>query len=338
MVFQGLSGILVLLIIYGLFNLDKVERLVSYIARLFLWTGQGMQKKYIASDIQSQINSFSKDLNKHTAGAMPYPIKLKWVKEIDRATFIANGEVVVKMALHSNQDKNRVVAAMEYVSTALLPTSRIYVHDDVICAADLFVTKKMLSGGPSNSSLSYFINNHLSPACKGNADLSGLCAMFEELDDLGWFANIFLDELARLEKLHPRLPSPGVKKATKDFTSFVHNLATREPSSETSPLDFRCYPIDIHIVLVASAEKKKYGTSRYSKAVNICIDNGVGIIYLLARGQNTDLAKYVARSFENDSRIESIKTRYFPLSPSPHFSRETKGICITLIPKAQVKF
>ena len=108
-ILETLGAIFIVLLpflIYGILNPDKVEKWAALLSRLFTWTGQRMQKKYIALDIQGQINSFSRRLNNQAHGSMPYPVSLKWVRETDKATFIMNNEVVVRMALHTNQDIN----------------------------------------------------------------------------------------------------------------------------------------------------------------------------------------------------------------------------------------
>ncbi|RLI81348.1 hypothetical protein DRP04_06405, partial [Archaeoglobales archaeon] len=83
--------------IYLLLNPEKAEKWGSLLYKLFCFVSLSAEKRYIALNIQGQINSFQKAINKEVEGLLPYGIKIDWVGEdITPESFIAEGKLIIR--------------------------------------------------------------------------------------------------------------------------------------------------------------------------------------------------------------------------------------------------
>jgi hypothetical protein len=116
-------GALLLLLGYVLTHPEKVEKWHSILARAASYFSEKAEKATVSTDIQAEINSFAKEMNNETLGAMPYGIKIEWTKETTRETVLRSGEVIVRMKHHSDQARNIGVCGVG-VCLQRLPSSR----------------------------------------------------------------------------------------------------------------------------------------------------------------------------------------------------------------------
>jgi len=320
-------------IFYLLANPEKAEKWSALLYKFIAWINVNLQKKYISNDIQGNINSFSKSLNIKGGGIIPYPLKLQWVSLMDKATFLENGEVIVRMNLHTNQDRNRVIAAIEYVSKALLPNSKIYIDDDLVTALDLMISKQILSYHRDNSAMTYFFDNYVKPICTKSSKTKMFFMQLEKIEiDPGLFIHILLREFLLLHEFYPQYPDNNIKNSTRKFTKFIYDIATRERWDDTTKLNFELNPISTKITLIASIEKKILGPERYIQQVETGLKKGYRGIYLLAGGKdNIDLAKRTANSFEGDTRIIKMKKSIYE-------KNGLKTLCIFILTKKLLRF
>ena len=106
----------ILVVLYlVIFHLEKLEMLSSKVYSIFQFTGTAAKKKTIAKDIRSKILKVSKDVSKQVDGVLPYDLKIDWVKEVDRKTFVEGNQVVVRMNNRSTKTENLVYALNTYV-------------------------------------------------------------------------------------------------------------------------------------------------------------------------------------------------------------------------------
>ena len=118
----------ILVVLYlVIFHLEKLEMLSSKVYSIFQFTGTAAKKKTIAKDIRSKILKVSKDVSKQVDGVLPYDLKIDWVKEVDRKTFVEGNQVVVRMNNRSTKTENLVYALNTYVEHGLIPKARKYI-------------------------------------------------------------------------------------------------------------------------------------------------------------------------------------------------------------------
>jgi hypothetical protein len=302
-------GILVLLIAYMLRNPEKIEGAVALLSRIpALWSLK-FDKTYVASDVQSKLDSFAKSVNSETVGIMPYPARIEWVSSADRQALIRNNEIVIKLDGHAKQERNLVYAAVAYVARGLLPFSRQYVDDRVMKSCDLVITSKILRRERKEGSLDIFFKEFLNPIVEQDTEIKKNVGIMLKLDDSGYFTAILLRELWDLgRKLYPQETSDATKQETKDLLQMLEKLAEKKKGEDINTT-LQKKNISMTVVLVGRPEVvASYGIDPYIKWINRCLENGIRTIHILARGKvNIIVARVIAEHFSNSMKIEKIE-------------------------------
>ena len=119
---------LILFIIY--ITLDKLHLLDKGIERYHKWKASysiRSDKKYIARNIQHQVNQAVQKMQMDTLGILSYSLRVKWMiddpEEISD-TFVKKDMVIIKMRKEKNQNKNITNTVGEYVRQVLLSKIR----------------------------------------------------------------------------------------------------------------------------------------------------------------------------------------------------------------------
>ncbi len=312
-------GILVFLIATLLRNPAKAERLAAFFSRIFASQSLKLDKVYIAMDIQSKLNDFSKNINSEAINVMPYPAKIDWVNSIDKQALIRNNEVVIRLDNHTEQKKNFVYATTAYVSNGLLPYSREYIDDQILKSCNLVVTKKIIQKENDEKAIHIFFDEILNPTIEERPEIKEITGQIMELDNSGYFTRIFLRELWDLgRKLYPKESSPSIKKETKDLLKTLLDLVRKERGVDINPT-LQKQNIKMSIVLVARFETfSSRGIDPYVNWINKCLAKGIFTIHILAAGfANVQIAKLVAKHFENSMKIEKIEETKIPKGKLP---------------------
>jgi hypothetical protein len=306
-------GILVFLLAYMLKNPEKAEGIAALLSRMFASRSLRFDKAYVALDIQSKLNDFSKTVNSETVDIMPYPAKIEWVKTMNRQTLIENNEIVIKLNGHNEQKKNLVYATVAYVTSGLLPYSRQYIDESIMKSCDLVVTAKLLRK-EKRGVLEFFFDEFLSPIMKDQPEVKKYTGLMVRLDNHGLLTRILLRELWDVgRRLYPRAPTRSIKQETVDLVEMLGRLVEKRKGVDISPT-IETENVKMSIMLIARPEVvASYGIDPYLKYINKCLERGIYTIHILARGPiNISVAKVVAQHYENSMKIEKIEETKIP--------------------------
>jgi hypothetical protein len=334
----GSLGILVSIIL----NPDKADYWAYLVVRVLRWFGIRREKTEIAREIDYKITSIAKSINAQAEGVLPYGIRVKWVSEQTGIAFLKDGDVVVKLRKHENQDKNIVDAILLYIPRAVLPRARPYININVLKAVDLTVARKILHGGHQDSSLDYFVDTVFNPVCQQNIDTKRYCRLINDLDEHGLFTRILLREFLQLGgKLSGFPVDQTYWQDSIQFVEFLHDLATRSPQ-QIVPLTYRGQKIRIGIILIARfATVRLFGLSKHLEHVNKRIIEGVDSIYLFA----FEFLKYETVTDDQDHVVnvlpkksfEYIQTMERYLGKDPRLLKISKNVYISKDPLKNVR-
>lgn len=310
-------GVLVILIVSILKNPERGEQLVALLSRIFASQSLKFDKAYIAMDIQSKLNSFTKNINSEAVDVLPYPAKIEWVTSAEKQTLIRNNEIVIRLDNHAEQSKNFVYATTAYVSKGLFPYSRAYIDEQILKSCDLVVTSKILR--KEEKALRIFFDEILNPIIEEQPEIKEITSLMMELDNSGFFSRILLRELWDLgRRLYPKESSLSIREETKDLLKTLENLAKKERGVDINPT-LEKDNIKMSIVLVARyVVVSARGIEPYVNWINECITKGIYTIHILAAGfTNVQIAKLVARHFEKSMKIEKIEETKIPKNKMP---------------------
>lgn len=290
------------------FNIERAQRLVSVILKLFAWRSLKAEQTAIDLDVRSRINTCSKAISSEVGEIMPYGIKIEWAKEMSPQAFLDKDEIVVKMKYHANQDWNRVTAVMAYASRGVIPHARPYIDRQVMKSIDFVCVRKVLISGKRTTAVDLFLEDTLGPTLQKEPKIKKYYKIMETLDDQGFFTRILLREFVELgRKIYGHSPSESLLEETADFVEFLNIIVIREPG-EIVPLEFRGGKIKVHVILVGRPQVRDvYGAPAYIRRVRRCIREKVDAIYLCGWGDyNNSIVKRIAKEFEHHSKVEEI--------------------------------
>jgi hypothetical protein len=202
------SGVaLVAVLLYFFKNPEKLEKWASIFFRVFASVSKNWEKRYMATNIQSVVDSRRKEIGLSERG-LSYGIQIKWTNDDTIETDLDENNVVVMMRPFKSQAKNLANMISVYVPEALLPQSRRYVDQSLMKGIDSTVSKAILSVNPT--ALSYYVNTLM----KLPEDTLRKMEQIEELNNIGYLTRIIIPEYEMLSGLYPAEPSNSVAKET----------------------------------------------------------------------------------------------------------------------------
>lgn len=323
------GAIVFTLFITYLFNtIPHFQKIYSYILLAFSFIKRA-ELKSVKLSIEGNINSSREMINSEVEGAMPYPVRVDWVKKENPNTFLDKykGEVVVRMKHHDYQPRNLAYATLSSVSKGFLNTSRLYLDSTVNTAIDYTMTKKMLSGQRQTKALDYFLSEVVQPKIS-DVELQTHLETMEKLDEDGCFSRLLVRELLELgRELYPRYDKDALLDTNK-FMEFLKSFAEREKGQEDVELSFGGKRIRVRILLVAKREKfYMSGPEPYVLYAKGSIEHGYDSLYLLARGVMLSPAKRVMQELEKSefmNKTEGTDDIYV----TKHEGRDVRSVCV----------
>lgn len=312
-----------------IFKLDAIEKFTSRFLSLFLWAGSSVQKTQLSKDIRSDILKVSKEMSKEIDGISPYDLKIRWVKDMDRDTFIENNKIIIKMNPYDNKIKNKVYALHQYIEHGLLSDIKIYFDDNVIKSLDATIVRKLLIILDKDG-LKYFDNNYLDKILK-DEDNKIIFNQLIKLDSTGMLSAIFIKELMEKGRyMYPQAPDECLKIESRQFLTFLYNIANKK-AGEDVELMFSSEYFNVAVMIIAKSEiLHSVGQIPYLKRARNNLSNGVTTIYLLADSKNKCIAaRKIAENLKrNNTNINQVKEYSYTRKISN--SKAISGTCIAI--------
>jgi hypothetical protein len=323
-------AIFVGLLIYFVKNPEKAEKWYSIIARGLSFISLNWEKSGVARDIQSDINSFMKNINSKTKHpVLRYEVKVKWISGTTREAFVKKGKVIVKMEHHKNQAKNFLYITMDWVGKSLIPEGRHLIDKTILRALDFACINKVLVEKKRYDVRQLFLDEFYELEAPKGSLLEKYCSAFDKLDERGLLIGVVLPEFSSLgRRIGSIIPSEKIKLETIGFMSMLEKLSKRMPGEDVNP-DYNGENIKCSIVLVARQETYlTHGLSPYLSHINRCCQDGIRSFYVCAIGDaNISLVKKIKDSYAESKKISvvSAETQALDRKKSIALHLETKN-------------
>lgn len=292
----GPWGLVVLLLILIVTNLERVEKAVGFFLGLFSWAGAGIRRRSIRGRIQGDVNTFGRSIDAEVKGLMPYNMRLEFVKEMDRAELL-RGEpvVIVRMRDRRDDDRNLVHAMLAFCPVGVIPQARPHLGNSLSLAIDLTLTRKLLNSLQDYSALQYLYDDVVPIMKAESPDLDGFCLTFDYLDERGLLTRAVLREFrdfgASVESHHPQQEHAD---EAKGFVEYVHTVASRAPGEDMVEPGYRGQYIATAFVLIGIEDRiASEGATPYLRHLRFLRLRGFKRALLAARGRSIDMAERV---------------------------------------------
>jgi hypothetical protein len=304
------------LLIYFIKNPEKAEKWYSLIAGAFSFLGLRLEKSSVARDIQSDINSFTKDYNdKNGISTLPYGVKIEWVSETTRESFVKDGKVVVKMKHHTNRARNFLYGAMDWANKGAIPEGRQFLHKKVLKALDFTLVYKLLTDKKRYDSRQLFLDEIYDKEAPEGSLVNTYSVAFNKLDENGIFMGVVLPEYTSFgKKMGNSIPNKKHFAETIGFATMLEKLSRKASGVDVSP-EYKGEHINCSICLVARPDKfALQGLEPYLAYINHCVKEGVESIYVCAIGEtNIANARSICNAYEKSKNLSFVSERIQPM-------------------------
>lgn len=326
---------LFLIFLYLILFPEKVIYIKSQIAYLFLWMGTRVKKKQIENEIKANILRVAKKASKDIQDALPYDIKIKWLSETDRESFINGNTVIVRMDNKKTKSQNIVFTLHDYVNKSLLYKERPYIDDILYKSSNLVMTRKLLVDC-YQSGFSSFFTDILQAEISNNESLKSAIEKLIRIDEDGLFVQVLLRQIKCMcKRVYGSIEPTLFIQETISFVDFLYEVAMHKVGDDTTNLKFAGEYYKVSIVIIAKAfTYEEYGEEAYIKRIRQNYREGCTSIYLTARNKRIRTLDRVVKKLNPDIIYEKNKFKYKGRSIKGY---TFDGVCIELNMKPLTK-
>jgi transcription antitermination factor NusA-like protein len=324
----------ILIILYLLLNQDKYEHLAAIFYRILYYVSRNLpeirrkiDRRAITTSIQDTVNGVCERINKEAPDILPHALKIEWVQSESPEAFIKDGKAVVRLKHYTNQDRNIVDATLLYLKVDLLPRAKNCLDNSLRKGCECKIAAQIFASRRDTGAYDYFLEHEFNPAISSSAKFEQDLQMLEDIDSVGFFTRVFLEEVKQTgEKLLGSLSSHAIQEELRNFAEFLQTIATKE---KDEPLTFKGSKVKVAIVLVAKRETlEKYGIEPYVRRTSRDVLEGYETIYISGWGED-----FVKRVIEIKKVIEGkIITVIRPYINYPIRGGQVNGILLVCQP------
>jgi len=278
---SGITGgaIVVVLVVWGIHNLDKVELVASWIYRGLSWLHSRWEYGNVAYSVQAGVNTFGERLNTELPGVLPHRMKIEWAHSAeDVKGFLRDGHMVVTMDYSRNRDRNLVVSTLAYLKADLLPYTRPYVKPALMKATDFTIAKNLIASCGRPLAITILLDEHFDRELRGARDLRHYCSLLDRLSSAGLLTRVFLRELHSAgQKMYLQTPNESIQRETAFFAEFLGRIQAHSKGEKViGGLAFVRSVIRTSVMLVAKNDAGLLPSlGRYIRPTRIDIDRGI---------------------------------------------------------------
>lgn len=280
----GPSSLLVLLLIYFLCRPEALEKWATLLYRIVYFITKQGGKRIVKHDIQGRINSFSRVvLGKEIANYEPVGISIEWVKTEDAAdNFFSDNKVIIRMRHHQDQDKNFVIAAMAFISQAILRKAKKYLSQNQRESIDLYVCKDLCHREKPRVEEKFF-DYYFGPKTDASERIKEFINKYEIMQKVGIFYGVLVQELNFLgEKVFAQPRNEKIVEEVTHLIDFLERYANREIGEKDIPKTFRGKYCRCGIMIVGKSFKVQAGKpDPYLNYIEMLVHSKIENIYLI---------------------------------------------------------
>ena len=291
------------------------EKIFYYLLNLVPFALTWKKRKRIEKEIHAYITEEIKDINSEAYDfkILPKGIKIEWTPRGKAEIVIGENEILIRLGSRANLCQNFVDALLLYLANSFMPNECIYLEPTLYEACKFQVAISMLRRR-SSEHYRVFIDKYYKPAVEKREEILNYSEKLENIEKSGLLIASFLPALSFYADkwvFQRRPPSSEIYQEIDEFLDFINNIATKREYEaeigELPPLDYRGKYLKVHIVLVARKElADRFEYRRHLETAKVILKQGVGILFVMGRGRNVDLARKVSLRLRSETFCEQI--------------------------------
>ena len=263
----------------------------NFIARK--WRHKRLEKKAIASDIETTVNEVVLELQSELPSGWLNRASIEWVDRDIRDSDFIDGEMILRMRPLEDQDTNLINGVYFFFSKALFPETKEIIPASVRKATALQISRRTINNKKSFLKQK-FETSILEPSIKEDPSILEYIERFDGLDRKGFFTGGFLREIheiatrSRFRELRNKMEEE-IKSVLAHIVDFVSNIPKRNnPDWRWS----RKGPATSYAFLLV-AQPYHGGVGRYVNKAKKHFQEGVDRIYIMGAKQEKNFVKKV---------------------------------------------
>lgn len=298
-------GTIPAILIYFMFNIDKLNKLIGFITKPFFLILNWFPKAHIGSKISGYLFDFT---NNHIISFLPgiekFSFKIKWVSSPEDPILNENNSIIIRLKEDKDQTRNILMATKLALPQVICPYIRNNISKNLETSVDLVVLRKMANMLGNHGKLifkKYFLDNEIKESIK----LQTYFQQLVELDNRGYFISIFINELDYLGKgLYADSNLTDVTESIEKLLEFLIVLCNWRKGDGIIPLDYNSKNINLGIILLAITERTiNEGLRPYVKRINKKFSQGSHSVYIIAEPEVWDFYKKLLKALESSDRF-----------------------------------
>lgn len=290
-------GIAVGLLIYFLMNPAKAEKWGAIIVGLAEKISTRAARRSAASDIQAAASNYVKETG--SGDILPYGLRIDWVEgdEVESYVDKVHNDVVAVMQYKKNRSRSFVTAIREYTSKAFIPAVRHDIPRSLVTAAELVMQEKIIRA-ERRDAMDIFTTEVLPHQIGTNSELDALYKSLKRIEELGFFENIFLNEILIAREGLKTFGEPEKSEEIDALIDFLSTFHKRAPGEDIELVHDRKL-FRLRVILVARPAKMHTGGAAiYARRAKKSLSMGLRSVYVTG---TKDDRKYVVKVVERIS-------------------------------------
>lgn len=300
-------GIFIIILTFLFIHLDKVFLFKGFVCECFSKVSSAARKGAISNKVRGTVIGAAKEVTTNNMNIMPFDLKINWIQDEKKQTFISGNKVIVRMKQSSNINENLIVATSAFVKEGLLPNERRYLNKEVMEVSSTLMLRKIIRCSGHNA-LTYLDEKYLIPRLENDEDFKSTYEDLVRIDNNGMFVGIMLNEYYKAAtKISGELPDDELIAESKEFMRFLHSIAYGTISS-VEELDFNRDYFKVSIFLASN--DKTLMRNGINSTINQALkqlNNGIETIYVFGLGRKMNVAREIAKELEKDIRIKMVQ-------------------------------
>lgn len=298
-------GTLPAILVYLMFNVDKLDKLIAFITRPFFFFWKLFSRVHIASKVSGYLNDFA---NNHIISLLPsvdkVVFKIKWVSSPEDPILEDDNTIIIRLKEDNDQTRNILYATKIALPQIVCPYIRNNIDKGFETSIDLAILKKLANMLGNNGKL-IFKKHFLDIELLSNLKIQIYFKKLVEIDNRGYLIPILINELDYLGKgLYSDSDLSDVTDDIEKLLEFLIQLANWKKGDGIIPLNFYSKRINIGFILLAITERTiTEGLRPYISRINKKFSQGSQSVYIIAEPEVDDFYKKLLNALESSDRF-----------------------------------